>query len=73
MRRHFHADQRLVESPDRQIRSRNGRCQRYDPLIPRTEIEGVLAGSVDLYHADLNADIEDDYITVTFMGGVGLA
>ena len=33
-------------------------------LIPQTEIEGVLAGSVDLYHADLNAVGREDAIAV---------
>ena len=42
-------------------------------LIPRTEIEDVLTGSVDLYHADLNADSREDYISVTWSGGVGVA
>ena len=39
-------------------------------LIPHTEIEGVLAGSVDLYHADLNADGEEDYVAATCNGGL---
>ena len=30
------------------------------PVIPRTEIEGVLAGSVGLCYADLNADKRED-------------
>ena len=42
-------------------------------LIPQTEIEGVLAGSMDLNHADLNGDSSEDYVAVTWSGGVGLA